>query len=211
MSNQNNNSAFQMIADIDGDLKDFLNVNTPDEVPVLALRNMVLFPGVVTPILIGRESSKKLVTKAERKGLIIGVVAQLDPDVDYPNIDDLYRVGVYAKVMKLLTLPNGNITAIVQGLGQAAADDMRDLVGKYISMSEDIPDEASFAIKNISNPVMVLNFVCTNMPFNYTEKQKMLEAETVKERLFMAMKMLNREINLQNLKAEIRNKTREDI
>ena len=75
MSNQNNNSAFQMIADIDGDLKDFLNVNTPDEVPVLALRNMVLFPGVVTPILIGRESSKKLVTKAERKGLIIGVVA----------------------------------------------------------------------------------------------------------------------------------------
>ena len=184
MSNQNNNSAFQMIADIDGDLKDFLNVNTPDEVPVLALRNMVLFPGVVTPILIGRESSKKLVTKAERKGLIIGVVAQLDPDVDYPNIDDLYRVGVYAKVMKLLTLPNGNITAIVQGLGRlqldeivstspyleakvtpleeiqpekkdrefkAAADDMRDLVGKYISMSEDIPDEASFAIKNISN------------------------------------------------------------
>ena len=202
MSNQNNNSAFQMIADIDGDLKDFLNVNTPDEVPVLALRNMVLFPGVVTPILIGRESSKKLVTKAERKGLIIGVVAQLDPDVDYPNIDDLYRVGVYAKVMKLLTLPNGNITAIVQGLGRlqldeivstspyleakvtpleeiqpekkdrefkAAADDMRDLVGKYISMSEDIPDEASFAIKNISNPVMVLNFVCTNMPFNYSE------------------------------------------
>ena len=244
MSNQNNNSAFQMIADIDGDLKDFLNVNTPDEVPVLALRNMVLFPGVVTPILIGRETSKNLVTKAERKGLIIGVVAQQDPDIDYPYYDDLYHVGVYAKVMKLLTLPNGNITAIVQGLGRlhldklistspyleakvspleeivpekkdrefkAAADDMRDLVGKYISMSEDIPDEASFAIKNITNPVMVLNFVCTNMPFNYTEKQKMLEAETVKERLFMAMKMLNREINLQNLKAEIRNKTREDI
>ena len=244
MSNQNNNSAFQMIADIDGDLKDFLNVNTPDEVPVLALRNMVLFPGVVTPILIGRESSKKLVTKAERMGLIIGVVGQLDPDVDYPNYEDLYHTGVYAKVMKLLTLPNGNITAIVQRMGRlqldeivstspylegkvspleeilpekkdrefkAAADDMRDLVTKYISMSEDIPDEASFAVKNISNPVMVLNFICTNMPFNYTDKQKMLEAETVKERLFMAMKLLNREINLQNLKAEIRNKTREDI
>ena len=67
MSNQNNNSAFQMIADIDGDLKDFLNVSTPEHVPVLALRNMVLFPGVVTPILIGRKSSKTLVEKAEKK------------------------------------------------------------------------------------------------------------------------------------------------
>ena len=244
MSNQNNNSAFQMIADIDGDLKDFLNISTPEQVPVLALRNMVLFPGVVTPILIGRSSSKKLVEKAERKGLIIGVVSQRDPEVDYPGMSDLYSVGVYAKVMKILTLPNGNITAIVQGLGRleldeivnvdpylegkvtpleeiqpekkdrefnAAASDLRDLVNKYINVTEEIPDEANYAIKNISNPVMMLNFVCTNMPFNHKEKQKMLEADTVKERLFMTMKLLNREINLQNLKAEIRNKTREDI
>ena len=58
---------------------------------------------------------------------------------------------------------------------------------------------------------MMLNFVCTNMLFNHKDKQKLLEAETVKERLFMTMKLLNREINLLNLKAEIRNKTREDI
>ena len=146
--------------------------------------------------------------------------------------------------MKILTLPNGNITAILQGLGRleldeitkvdpflegkvspleeiqpekkdrefnAAASDLRDLVNKYINVTEEIPDEANYAIKNISNPVMMLNFVCTNMPFNHKEKQKMLEAETIKERLFMTMKVLNREINLQNLKAEIRNKTREDI
>lgn len=244
MSNQNNNSAFSMIADVDGDLKDFLNVKTPDNVPVLALRNMVLFPGVVTPILIGRETSKTLVEKAERKSLIIGVVAQRDPEVEYPNYEDLFNVGVFAKVMKILTLPNGNITAIVQGMGRfeleritattpylegkvtpfediqpdkkdrefkTAISDLRDLVNKYISVTEEIPDEASYAIKNISNSVMMLNFVCTNMPFNNKEKQTMLETETVKERLFMTMKLLNREINLQNLKAEIRNKTREDI
>ena len=244
MSNQNNNSAFSMIADVDGDLKDFLNIKTPDNVPVLALRNMVLFPGVVTPILIGRETSKTLVEKAERKSLIIGVVAQRDPEVEYPNYEDLFNVGVFAKVMKILTLPNGNITAIVQGMGRfelegitattpylegkvtpfediqpdkkdrefkTAISDLRDLVNKYISVTEEIPDEASYAIKNISNSVMMLNFVCTNMPFNNKEKQTMLETETVKERLFMTMKLLNREINLQNLKAEIRNKTREDI
>ena len=244
MNNQNNNSAFQMIADIDGDLKDFLNVNTPEQVPVLALRNMVLFPGVVTPILIGRSSSKKVVEKAERKSLIIGVVSQRDPEVDHPMMSDLYTTGVYAKVMKILTLPNGNVTAIVQGLGRleleeitkydphlegkvspleeiepekkdreynAAVSDLRSLVEKYISVTEEIPDEANYAIKNISNPVMMLNFICTNMPFNHKDKQKMLEADTIKERLFMTMKLLNREINLQNLKAEIRNKTREDI
>ena len=244
MSNQNNNSAFQMIADIDGDLRDFLNVSTPEHVPVLALRNTALFPGVVPPILIGRKSSKTLVEKAEKKGLIIGVVSQRDPDVDSPTKEDLFTVGVYAKVMKLLTLPNGNVTAIVQGLGRleldditstspylegdvtpleeiqpekkdrefnAAVSDLRDLVNKYIGLSEEIPDEANYAIKNISNPVMMLNFVCTNMLFNHKDKQKLLEAETVKERLFMTMKLLNREINLLNLKAEIRNKTREDI
>ena len=244
MSNQNNNSAFSMIADVDGDLKDFFNVKTPETVPVLALRNMVLFPGVVTPILIGRETSKTLVEKAERKGLVIGVVAQRDSDVDFPNYEDLYTTGVYAKVMKIITLPNGNVTAIVQGLGRmeleeiistspylegkaspieefepekkdrefkTAISDLRDLVNKYISLTEEIPDEANYAIKNISNSIMMLNFVCTNMPFNVKEKITMLEVDSIKERLFMCMKVLNREINLQNLKAEIRNKTREDI
>ena len=233
-----------MIADVDGDLKDFFNVKTPETVPVLALRNMVLFPGVVTPILIGRETSKTLVEKAERKGLVIGVVAQRDSDVDFPNYEDLYTTGVYAKVMKIITLPNGNVTAIVQGLGRmelgeiistspylegkaspieefepekkdrefkTAISDLRDLVNKYISLTEEIPDEANYAIKNISNSIMMLNFVCTNMPFNVKEKITMLEVDSIKERLFMCMKVLNREINLQNLKAEIRNKTREDI
>ena len=78
MSNQNNN-AFQMIADVDGDLKDLLNVQVPQAVPILAVRNLVLFPGVVSPILIGRDSSKKLVQKAEKTGQVIGIVCQRDP------------------------------------------------------------------------------------------------------------------------------------
>ena len=146
--------------------------------------------------------------------------------------------------MKLLTLPNGNITAIVQCHNRfqlnrltqtspylegdveqhidldpdkrdrefkAAMEDLRSLVNEYINVSEDIPDEATFAIKNISNNIMALNFVCSNMPFPIKEKIKLLEMESVKERLFNVMKIINREINLQNLKADIRNKTREDI
>ncbi len=244
MSDQNKNQAFQMIADIEGDLKDLINVNVPKSVPILAVRNLVLFPGVVSPILIGRETSKKLVQKAEKTGSIIGIVCQRDPDVEYPLKDDLYEYGVYAKVMKELQLPNGNMTTIVQALGRlriveinkftpfleatvepqtdiepekrdrefkTAIEDFRSLVNEYINLSEDIPDEASFAIKNISNNIMALNFACSNMPFSVKEKIRLLEMEYVKERLFNMMKVLNREINLQNLKADIRNKTREDI
>ena len=244
MSDQNKNQAFQMIADIDGDINDLFNVNVPKSVPILAVRNLVLFPGVVSPILIGRDSSKKLVQKAEKTGHIIGIVCQRDPEVDHPSQEDLYEYGVYARVMKQLTLPNGNLTTIVQALGRlkvvdimktdpylegvvepvqdiepekkdrefrTAMEDLRNMVTEYINVSEEIPDEATFAIKNISNNIMALNFVCSNMPFSVKEKMNLLEMELVKERLFTLMKILNREINLQNLRADIRNKTREDI
>ena len=244
MSKQNNNSAFQMIADIEGDFSSLVDNQTPDTAPILPVRNLVLFPGVVSPILIGRASSKQLVQKSEKKGVVICVVPQRDPDVDMPMKEDLYEYGVYGKVMKQLTLPNGNITAIVQGLGRmrlkdiistqpyleglvepvdevepdkrdrefkAAMQDLREMVEQYIGVSEEIPDEATFAIKNISNDIMALNFVCGNLPFSVKEKMKLLTTETIKERLFGVMKIVNREINLQNLKADIRNKTREDI
>ena len=231
---KNKNSAFQMIADVEGDLEDILNVEVPDNVPILPVRNLVLFPGVVSPILIGRDSSKIVIQKAEKRGDFIGIVCQRDPEVDVPLQEDLYRTGVFAKVMKLLTLPNGNITAIVQCHNRfqlnrltqtspylegdveqhidldpdkrdrefkAAMEDLRSLVNEYINVSEDIPDEATFAIKNISNNIMALNFVCSNMPFPIKEKIKLLEMESVKERLFNVMKIINREINLQNLKA----------
>ena len=243
MKNQKN-TAFQMIADIEGDYNDMMHGDTPEVVPVLPVRNLVLFPGVVSPILIGRESSKALIQQAERKHFTTGVVTQRDPEVEVPLQSDLYETGVYAKVVKLLTLPNGNITAIVQAQGRlkiekmihstpyleffvspleeiqpekndrefkTACSDLREQVERYIEVSDDIPDEAQFAVKNISNDIMAMNFICSNMPFTVKEKMKLLEKELVKERLFNLMKIVNREINLQNLKVDIRNKTREDI
>ena len=244
MSDSQSNKAFSMIADIEGDFGNLIDVDTPSELPILPVRNLVLFPGVVSPILIGRESSMKLVRKAEKNGSLIGIVCQHDPDVEEPALEDLFSYGVFAKVVKQLTLPNGAVTAIIQGLGRlhlqsivsetpflighveptaeilpekrdkewkTAIDDLRHMVEEYISVSDDIPDEATFAIRNISNDVMALNFVCSNMPFTTKEKYKLLSVDTVKERLFGTMKALNREINLQNLKADIRNKTREDL
>ena len=233
-----------MIADIEGDFKDLMDFDTPDEVPILPVRNLVLFPGVVSPILIGRDSSMTLVKRAEHKKSIIGIVCQRDPEVEHPVYEDLYEYGVFAKVVKELSLPNGSVTAIIQGLGRmrlkaitsvrpyltgrvessweelpnsndrefrTAMDDMRDMVNDYVTKNDDIPDEATFAVRNIDNNVMALNFTCSNMPFSIKEKMELLSASTIKERLFGVMRILNREINLQNLKLNIRNKTREDI
>ena len=244
MSDKQSNKGFSMIADIDGDFNSLIDMETPSELPILPVRNLVLFPGVVSPILIGRESSMRLVRKAEKTGSLIGIVCQNDPDVEEPGIEDLFTYGVFAKVVKQLTLPNGALTAIIQGLGRlrlkaistevpyltgivesapeimpekrdkewkTAMDDLRRQVEEYINISDDIPDEANFAIRNISNNVMALNFVCSNMPFSTKEKNNLISVESMKERLFGTMKALNREINLQNLKADIRNKTREDL
>ena len=241
---EQNTSAFSMIADIEGDFGKLVEGDMPGEVPILPVRNIVLFPGVVVPIIISRESSMKLVRKAEKAESLVGIVCQRDPDVEVPVEGDLYNTGVYAKVVKQLTLPNGLVTVIVQGLGRltllgiekefpylmgrvesspelmpekhdkewrTAIDDLRRMSAQYISMSEEIPDEAMFAIHNINNDVMALNFICSNMPFSSKEKIGLLEVESVKERLFGTMKAMNRELNLQKLKAEIRNKTREDL
>ena len=113
MSNGQGNKAFSMIADIDGDFAKLTDVDTPSELPILPVRNLVLFPGVVSPILIGREKSMRLVRKAEKTGALIGIVCQNDPDVEEPGLEDLFRYGVFAKVVKQLTLPNGALTAIV--------------------------------------------------------------------------------------------------
>jgi len=244
MSANHNNNAFSMIADIDGDFSDYVEHEVPSEVPILPVRNLVLFPGVVSPILIGRDSSKRIIQKAEKTGIIIGIFSQRDPEVEIPRIEDLYPHGVFAKVVKQLTLPNGSITAIVQSMGRGvllslkneklylegevkkspelqpdkndrewktAIDDLRRMTEEFIKMSDDIPDEATFALRNIHNDVLALNFVSSNLPFPTTEKARLLAADSIKERLFGVMKALNRETNLQKLKADIRNKTREDI
>ena len=240
----NKNRSFSMIADVEGEYSDLTNMKLPDELPILAVRNLVLFPGVVSPILIGRETSMTLIRKAEKTGMIIGVVSQRDADVESPIRGDLFDMGVSAKVLKTLTLPNGNITAIVQGMSRfrlldltkykpylmahvmdapedepdkrdvefkTAIEDLRQQTSEYIQMSDDIPEEASFAIKNVTNNIMALNFICSNMPFSTKEKMALLSFDSLKERLFNVLRIINREINLQTLKLDIRNKTRDDI
>ncbi len=85
------------------------------EIPILSVRNTVLFPGVVIPITVGRQRSIKLVKKAQRGDKLIGVCAQINANNDDPSWDDIYHVGTLAKIIKMIVLPDGNTTIIIQG------------------------------------------------------------------------------------------------
>lgn len=87
----------------------------PALLPILPLRNMILFPGVVLPITVGRDKSIRLIRDFARKSKVIGVVAQLDPDVEEPEPKDLHRVGTAATIVKTLQMPDGSTTIIIQG------------------------------------------------------------------------------------------------
>lgn len=87
----------------------------PEELPILPLRNTVLFPGVVIPITVGRDKSIRLIKDANKKDRIIGVVAQKDVNIDDPMAADLNQIGTVAMIIKMLRMPDGNTTAIIQG------------------------------------------------------------------------------------------------
>ena len=94
----------------------------PDRLPILTLRNAVIFPGTVFPVTIGREKSVTIIKEAEKNNLFIGAVPQLDVNVEDPRLEDLSRYGTVVKIVKTLEMPDGTITAILQGFHRLAID-----------------------------------------------------------------------------------------
>lgn len=91
------------------------SASLPDQLPILPIRNTVLYPGVVIPITVGRQKSIRLVKSSYRGDRIIGVVAQKNNKKEEPKFEDLYNVGTVARIVKMLVLPDGNTTIIIQG------------------------------------------------------------------------------------------------
>lgn len=89
--------------------------DVPDSLPILPLRNTVLFPGVVIPITAGRDKSIELINDANKGDKVIGVVAQKNEEIETPGIDDIYKTGVVAQILRVLKMPDGNTTVIIQG------------------------------------------------------------------------------------------------
>ena len=98
--------------------------DTPDVMSILPLRNTVLFPGVIIPITIGRDRSVKLIKDAENGKNSIGVVSQKEFDTELPELKDLNEVGTVAQILKMLKMPDGNITAVIQGRKRFKIEEM---------------------------------------------------------------------------------------
>ena len=238
------NPAFSMIADFDGNEKSFFESDMDEVMPVLPLRNMVLFPTVVMPVTVGRKSSLKLIQNASADGKQIAVFCQKDPDVENPGLNDLYSVGVLAKVIRVFDMPDQTTTVVLQGMQRikllniindrpylvgtaelfpevlpptrnkefkAIVDSCKDAAIKYVKLSDNIQPDAAFALKNISNGMFLINFMCSNLPFDIKDKARLLREGTCSSRALTLLSLLNREIQLAELKVSIQRRTHEDI
>ena len=116
----------QVIPIISGGDDTIEDVKIPDVLPILTLRASVIFPGSVTPITVGRAKSIALVRAVDADGGILGTVLQRDSDIEDPVPDDMYKIGTSARILKILDMPNGNLTVILAGLDKIE-------VGEYIT------------------------------------------------------------------------------
>ena len=247
MTGGNQGAGFQMVADFDGDIDSLFEVSHDGEMPIIATRNIVLHPGVLTPIMVTRESTLALVKKLKKKqDLAFAVICQKDPNVDEPDFEDLYEYGVFGKLVKIFDIPGmgNNVTIVVQALSRChlesitkkspylmgvlttakeqmpekndteyrmALEDVKKKALEYVQNNDDLPNEAQFAVTNISNEILCINFMCTNLPFTIEEKATLLGMPSMKLRIFQLLGVLNRELQLLELKNSIRHRTEEKI
>src|SRR5579863_2164507 len=112
----------------------------PAELPILPLRDTVLFPGAVIPLTVGRESSLALLDSLEGEEKVLGVVAQLDPRIEDPNGTDLHVVGTLAKVHKMVRTPSGNVVIFLEGVTRFRVLDVLGLRPFLRARVEGLPD-----------------------------------------------------------------------
>ncbi|MDD2284509.1 MAG: endopeptidase La [Paludibacter sp.] len=214
--------------------------------PILPLRNMVIFPGVLLPVSVARSKSLKLVRKAHENDGLIGVCTQMDRKQEEPTIDQLYPLGTVAQVVRILEMPDGTTTVILEGkrrfrMGElvsmkpymkarvhlmediipeekkndgvfpALVSSIKDLASDIIANSGMLPPETTFAIRNIENPVFLINYICVNFGLQVKDKIYLLEQDDVLERGYHLLELLNKESQLIEIKMNIQNKAKAGI
>ena len=223
-----------------------LNIkDLPSSLPILALRNAVLFPDILIPITVSRDKSIKLVREVFSKSKILGAVAQADMKIENPTKNDLNKIGTVARILKILEMPDGSITAVLQGTKRFEIEEMtnedpyfianvkylreeknkndedfdgiiesiKDISLQIIKQSPNIPQEASFAIKNIDNRSFLINFVASNFEItrNVAEQQALLEIGNLRDRALKLIEILQKELKQLEIKNDIQRKVRSEI
>ena len=242
-----NETQIQMFADFEGDPSSLLTENPAGIYPMLCTRELVAFPTVLIPIVVGRAASKNLAEKlANKPNTIFCVFCQKNKDEDQPKEADLYDTGVFAKLVKVINMPDGsgNQTIIIQCLGRCRLEKIEKTTPyysasvtslpeiwpaendtdfptihqtllketiSYINANDNIPTDLVYAINEMSHSTIQGNFICSAIPFSIEDKMKMLEQDTLNDRLLEALRALHKESKLLHLQNEISMKTRYDL
>jgi ATP-dependent Lon protease len=254
---QNNKDKYKIIvSDFDDENSDIIPImpddssdvlsskKIPKKLPILPLKNTVLFPGVILPITVGRKKSLKLVNEVYKKDKIIGIISQKDSNIENPEFKDIHHIGTVARIVKILEMPDDTTSVIIQGesrflleellelepyhLGKvkvlkdakplakdkeynAIVGTLKDLSLKIIDLSPNIPQEATFALKNINNLTFLVNFICSNTDLKVDDKQKLLEINSLKDRSISLLEHLTKELQMLELKSDIQKKVRSEL
>ena len=216
-------------------------------IPILPLMNTVLFPGMVIPITVGRNKSIKLAQEYSRSNHPIGVITHKDNELEEPSQKDLYAVGTMARILKFLSMPDGSVTIIVQGIKrfellqiieiepyykarvseyitheftpellnnsdfQALIGSIRDTAVSMLRISPSVPREATYMLQNIESPSFLMDFIASNLSATVDERQSILEIRDIEERGKVVLKLLNKDLQMLELKSQIQNKSREEM
>jgi len=238
-----------MIADYEGDVTELIKDREPGTYPILCTRDLVLFPTVLTPIILGRSQSVAVLEHMQQqndKDAVFCTFCQKDSNVENPTQDDLSDVGVFCRLIKILDLPGqeGHLTIVVQGLGRCKLNKITKTTPFYegevesvqegwpqkgdpefsilqktlraqtidmIHNSEEMSNEAEYAINSISNPLVRPNFIFSSMPFSIEDKIKLLHIDSLNDRILEALKMENKLMQIFALQSDIRRKTKNDL
>ena len=244
LNNDDENEYIPLFSFSDQDIENEKELVVDDIIPILPLRNTVLFPGVVIPITVGRDKSIQAVKASYNKDKLIGVVSQKDGNVEDPTPADLCKIGTVAKIIKMIKMQDGGTTIIIQGKKrfellemkeedpffkasinvlveekvsiedknfQAYLSNIKDLATQIIQLSPNFPSEAAMILKNIENPLFLINFVSGNLSVEIADKQALLEQNGIALRAEKLIQLLQQELQFAELKNKVANKTRTEI
>lgn len=171
------NDEISMLAEIKTEaLEGETEIDINKDIPVIPLRNMVMFPQVVMPITVGRVSTQKLVNAAFKNSQLVAVVCQKHGDIEYPEFDDLYHIGVLVKILRIFDIPGGNMTVFVQSAGpkiklESIVQSVPYLMGRISFIPEDNNSK-----KN--DEFIVLIDSCKELANKYIEISEKLSPDT---------------------------------
>ena len=211
------------------------------EIPVLPLRDMVVFPHGIHPLFVGTESSIRALEAAMATDKQILLVAKRDADIDAPKRRDLFDVGTIATLLQLLKLPDGTVKALVEGSARARILDFDDagsfLVAdvevlrepdapptsdvlvrslmnqfeQYVQLSKKVPEEVLSSLSSIDDPGRLVDTIAAQMTLKISDRQRILEVLPIETRLEQILGLLAAEIDLFQVEKRIRGRVKKQM